>query len=236
MEATAQLIAEDIDSGKYFLEARHWYNRLYLQPLSEVSMVLSLAVLFLCISLMIAYNLYSVFPVTKKVNTVVMLPNTLNVHPIITSISQPDKSTRQVIAEYLCGRYVKAREGYDYNNLVYGYNFIFRSSTKELFDMYYKGLAISNPNSPIVLYRDHKTIRINIIDTQQLEDDTVVVKFTATINNHKGKVISHTAWIANLSFYLSNYNYQKPMNSKLDFIITKYDVKQVVKQQENGAT
>ena len=82
MEAAAKLIAEDIESGKYFVEARHWYNRVYLQPLSETSIVFTMMAIFVGTLLVVTYNLYSVFPIVTKVETLAFLPSTLSSYQV----------------------------------------------------------------------------------------------------------------------------------------------------------
>jgi type IV secretion system protein VirB8 len=225
MEATAKLIAEDIDSGKYFAEARQWYNKIYLQPLSETSILVTIVTILLAVFLITSYNLYSVFPRVRQVNTMVFLPSTLYVYPTIKNIAQAGKTTKQVVAEYLCGKYIQARESYDYSTLIYNYNFIFRSSTKPLFDSYYQNLIISNPSSPIVLYKDTQIITTAINNTVvDLNTGTATVRFTTTLYDHQSKIISTNQWVATIGFYLDNYDFSKSINSQLNFIVTKYNV------------
>lgn len=228
MEETAKLIADDIESGKYFTEARFWYNRVHLQPLSETSVMSLIVAVLAAIVLLVSYNLYAIFPEKTKVQTVLYLPSTLEKYPVLSNIAQPGKTTKQVVVEYLCGRYVLARESYNYNSLIYGYNFIFRSSSKQLFDAYYQNLALANPNSPIVLYKEDKTVTVDI-DEENIQADTGngVVKFTSTIRDKQGKMISTAKWMAELSFYIDNYDFSKSINAPLSFIVTKYDVKQI---------
>jgi len=231
MEAAAKLIAEDIESGKYFVEARHWYNRVYLQPLSEISIVFTMMAIFLGTLLVVSYNVYSVFPIVTKVDTLAFLPSTLDYYPVIKNIENPEKTTKQVVTEYLCGRYVKAMEEYNYSNLTYNYNFIFRSSSKQLFDNYYQNLVISNPNSPLVLYQDTKTVEVTIIDTAvQVSTSNAVVKFNRIVRNAQNKELSNTNMVANINFYIDNYDFSKSINSRLNFIVTKYDTKQITTQ------
>jgi type IV secretory pathway component VirB8 len=227
MEAAAKLIAEDIKTGKYFAEARHWYNRVYLQPLSETSIVFTMMAIFVGTLLVVTYNLFSIFPIVTKVDTLAFLPSTLENYPVIKNIAKPEKTTKEVVLEYLCDRYVKAIESYNYSNLIYNYNFIFRSSSKQLFDNYYQNLAISNPNSPLVLYQDTKTVEIIIIDTNvQVSTGSAIVKFNKIVRDAQNKELSNTYLTSNLNFYIDNYDFSKSINSRLNFIVTKYNTKQ----------
>jgi type IV secretion system protein VirB8 len=231
MEAAAKLIAEDIESGKYFVEARHWYNRVYLQPLSETSIVFITMIAFVIALIFATYNLYSIFPRVTKVDVLAFLPDTLNKYAVVKDISDPKKTTRQVVAEYLCGRYVKAMESYDYKDLAYSYNFVFRSSSKQLFDTYYQSLAISNPHSPLVLYQDTKTVEAKVIDVNmQINTGNAIVKFNKIVRDEKGRQLANNDFVANISFYLDNYDFSKSVSSKLSFIVTKYDTKQITTQ------
>ena len=153
------------------------------------------------------------------------------IYPVIKNIAEPGKTTKQVVAEYLCGRYIKAMESYTYSDLAYSYNFIFRSSSKQLFDNYYQNLAISNPNSPLVLYQDTKTVEVIILDTNvQVETGNAVVRFNKIVRDAQNKQLSNTNLVTNMSFYLDNYDFSKSINSRLNFIVTKYDTKQITKQ------
>lgn len=229
MKEATKLISEDIESGKYFTEARSWFNKVHLQPLSEifVMFIVLSALAFMLFTLLV--NIYGVFPVTTKVKTVVFMPNTINYYPTLKKIGEKNKTTREVVAQYLCKRYVIAREAYDYPKLSSSYNFIFRSSSKQLFDEYYQALALSNPDSPIVLYKDQNTVTVDINEeTIQTDNGTGVIKFTTNLYDKRNKLVSSRKLTANIAFYLDeNYNFEKSVDSKLDFIVTKYDVQEI---------
>lgn len=229
MDSKSNLIVEEVKSGKYFTEARDWYNRVHVQPLSEISYLG-----FICIMLVIMLgtalmNLYAAFPVTKKINAVINLPNTLEYYPVIKSIDQPGQSTKAVVTKYLCKRYVLARESYDYAQLSSSYSFIFRSSSRLVFDSYYQSIALSNPNSPIVVYKDKSTVTVDILEENiQTEQGKGNIKFTRLYKDKWGKQFAKRTATATFSFYIDpNFDFSKSDNKPLSFIVTSYEVQDI---------
>ena len=82
-----------------------------------------------------------------------------------------------------------------------------------------------------MLYQDTKTVEVTIIDTAvQVSTSNAVVKFNRIVRNAQNKELSNTNMVANINFYIDNYDFSKSINSRLNFIVTKYDTKQITTQ------
>lgn len=240
MEGSAKLIAEEIESKRYFLEARKWYADIFLQPTRDAALMIIASTALIFIVTFTMYNVSNVFPLSKKVDVVLSLRDTIKYYATLKNISEGDKSTKQVVTEYLCANYVKARESYNTNRFPANYYFVLHSSSKEIFDVYHKYITESN-DSPIMLHKNGYTVEIETIssslntqnDSSNIEldgskkYDSVNVKFTKKVYDASKALISSSNLEANVMFYLSDYDFSKSVSSKLDFIVTHYDVKEI---------
>jgi type IV secretory pathway component VirB8 len=223
-----RVIVRTVNDGRYFVLALKWYNSMFLMPARGAAILQLLCtalLLLLCVSL---YNLYSVFPLSKNIDVVMFLNDTISFYPRIKNIAEENKSTKQVVSEYLCAKYVAARETYLAKKFESKYQFIMNCSSKEVFDKYYSFLSTTNSDSPLTLYKNNTKADIEIIShhtTKVNNDNLVTVVFNKKIYAQTGNMISQKRRIATLKFYLSEYDFSKSTNAKLDFIVTEYNVK-----------
>jgi type IV secretion system protein VirB8 len=230
MDEGAKAIAMDIETGEYFSEARTWYNKVFISELKPyVTMhIIGYAALF--ITVIMCLNLYAVFPLVNKVNVIASVNDTVKFFPKLVELSQRNKTTRQVVVESLISKYIRSREGYSPDRFKINYTFLLKSSSKEIFDSYYKHISSKAPDSPLTFYLDSQVARVKII---KIESDPNANKatliFDKDIFDTYGAFQSSARLQAEIEFYLSDYDFDTSTDAKLDFIVTKYIVNKVEK-------
>ncbi len=228
MDSNSEFIKKTVDDGTYFLMAKHWYNDMFLRPVRSAALMTALFLSLIALTAAALYNLYSIFPVSKDANVVIFLNDTINFYAQLTNISEEKKSTKQVVAEYLCSKYIKAREEYSSKTYASNYYFVANCSSKAVFDPYYSLMDTKNPQSPLILYKDTSRVNVSILSqSTNQQDDLVTIRFHKNIYNSDGSLKSQSTFEATMSFYMSDYDWTKSTRANLDFIVTKYDIKTI---------
>lgn len=227
MKASAKLMAKEIENGNYFLEARKWYNDIFLYPARDAALMLLSSLFFVVMAGIVVYNITSIFPLSRSVTVVVPMENTVDFYPTLHRVAEKGKSTRDAVAESLGAKYVKARESYNVGRYRANYLFLMNSSGKDIFDQYYNHINPSiNKESPLVLYKGGGESVVNIISSEfDTKTNLINVKFSKKSYNKLGSLISSSFLEADIDFYLSDYDFKKSTSGKIEFIVTKYDVK-----------
>ncbi len=232
MDSTNKFISQEIDSGRYFSEAREWYKYVFVKPASDAAFMIVVSSIVLIVLTISLSSIYSIYPMIQKVKIVVFLEDTINFYPNLKRISDQNKTVKQAVIEYLCSKYVKSKEGYDKKKFKANYNFILRSSAKNIFANYYQKLTEENEDdtdySIAKLNKIGGKINIEIISTSfDKKNNRVTVKFHKKIYNKVGKALSDLILEAQIKYYISDYDFTKSTNTKLKFIVTQYELKQI---------
>ncbi|NRA73533.1 MAG: hypothetical protein HRU36_02145 [Rickettsiales bacterium] len=229
MDERAKEIAKAVDTGEYFSEAMNWYNRVFVYPLRDSVIMRLIGYVAIGILAFMLINIYRMFPLTEKVEVLAHLSDTINFFPRIIR-ADDSKTTRQFVTEELAARYVNGRESYDSRRFKNDYVFILKSSSKKVFDKYYKYISSKDLGSPLSLSIDNKITKVKILSKESVSDaNKVTVTFEKTIFDIFGAFQSSSKWKADIEFYLSNYDFSESTNAKLDFIVTKYTVSEMKK-------
>jgi len=228
MDERTEAIARDIESGEYFSEAKKWYNVMFIYPLKWSVLMRLIGIAMVVISIIMALELYKVFPLVNKVRIITHLNDTVNFFPKLVVATNSNKTNRQFVVEALVAKYVKSREAYDPDKFKTNYIFLLKNSSKEMFDEYYSNITSTGSTSPLNLYVDKYVAKIKILNKNALRDaNKATIIFKKDIFSVFGEFQSSSRWKADVEFYLSNYDFSKSVNTKLDFIVTKYTVSEI---------
>lgn len=221
-------IKESIDNGQYFIEARKWYNNVFLSPIRGNAFMLGSSISIILVLFFVFYGLYNIFPISQQVKVVVFLEDTMNYSPYIRNISSQGKTSEESILEYLAEKYVQSREVYDPTKFKQSYNYILRSSDKKIFDEYYHKVISGDADNPVVLYKngDRDTF-CNISKTYDAKNNFIVLKFTKENYNVVSGARSTKDFVAKIGFYVSGYNFSEFKKGRVNFIVTHYEVRQI---------
>jgi type IV secretion system protein VirB8 len=230
MDERAQAIAEEIESGAYFVEARHWYNRIFVYPLRAYALMRLMSYAAIVIAVAMAWNVYRVFPLVTELKVIARVNNAALFYPTLLKPNDSHKTTRQFVTESLVAKYVNARESYVPERYKTNYNFLLKSSAKKIFDDYYSYITSKKADSPLNLYLKKQVVKVRVLKTESDPDpdaNKVTVTFDKDIFSVYGELQSSSRWKADIEFYLSKYDFSKSVEAKLDFIVTNYAVSEV---------
>jgi type IV secretion system protein VirB8 len=227
-------IAEHIDSGKYFEDARDWY-------ISKYVMLFSIRALYAIIALIIGISAHVIFDSARQDYTVKQYPfsiyaeDELKYFPLIKSIARKKEPINLSVAKYLASQYVELRENYKFSNQVGEEKDkllmkISSLSTKKVYRDYLNYMDPNlNPDSPLVVY---KNVTQRIVSVKEITSpnnknvipDNIEVKFEASEIDKEGNIIK-TNWIAEVEFSMSDIDKVFDKTETLNFIVTKYYVR-----------
>ena len=221
-------LKETIEDGSYYKEARRWYNDVFLCPIRSNSFMLGASFSIVVVLIGVLYSIYNVFPLSEEVRVVVHMSNTMDFKAKLQNIESSKKSTKQSVLEFLAKKYVLSREKYDPKTFKSDYYFILRSTGKDNFNAYYEKISKKDDQNLAFLYKKGWRSNIKVISTNyDGKNNFIAVKFLKeNYNIITGKGFSKT-FEAQLKFYVSNYNFAKSKDAKLNFIVTDYELKEV---------
>lgn len=104
-------LAESIESGEYFKEAREWYFYKFCKPISEKYFWLFLLISLL-ISIIPLYNEISAWYPLKNSKAIILLNKDPEYVQIVKKMENPDKNPDLAILRHLIKNYVQMREEY----------------------------------------------------------------------------------------------------------------------------
>lgn len=229
MDQVASQVTQDVESGKYFSEAKEWYHHIYIKPASECALMYIFAMGAIALWCITIFNLYSVFSYNKDITIVARLNNTIDYYPKLKRLAD---HYDQDIIKFMASNYVKAKESYVPNDFQNNYKFIYRNSSKEVFDKYKQYIAPSNPKSPLVLYGWQGKITVDIKEVLYNDDKNLTVMFTKKGYDNYNKLLFTQNLKALIKYRMENIDFKTKKESRINFAVDGYSVNEV-KQREN---
>ncbi|MDZ5761099.1 VirB8/TrbF family protein [Lyticum sinuosum] len=189
------LISQKLEDGSYFSDAQKWFAQKYLFVYTQHIFSVILVIVFMINSALIIiasqmnyevkkipFSIYAIDPITK--------------FPRISALSDKDEDMVVSVARYLISYYTKLREEYNpiistdsssYNTYL---NKVQKLSSRQVYNDFLNFIAPnSNPESPVLQYRDIITRKIRIKKVEFLPylfkpDRAIIYYFTEnTLNN-----------------------------------------------------
>lgn len=220
-------VQDYIKSGEYFIDARKWYNTKYLVPFSQRSIIYIICASFAVIVTIIAATFMSSLPTIVKVRYMLLVQNSYNTSANIIRADYVLNNPLSSIADIMTQDYVKRREQYVYDALQEQFTFIQSNSSKLMYKKFYNAMNIDNVDSPILKYRTDVTRTIKILSSRLLDDNKIVVKFESLAKTVSGDIVENKIWDANVSFDIDNIDIEAQVNSRFNFTVTNYRVKEL---------
>lgn len=222
MEENNLQIAEDIRSGKYFVEAKNWYNRIFVRNAVTSAATYLYAYIAVTMLLFSLFSLFMIFPVSSSVKIVKFEQDTLNFETHVTKIDayNPEPS----VIKFLCKTYVENRESYTQLGFQANYRFVWQSSSDDVFRDYYSQMQTSNQNSPIVLTQNGGKIVVNVTNIKIKSNNTASVEFTKNFYDKYNIITSSKRLVAELVYYIQDIDFTRSTNQRIEFMVTKYSL------------
>jgi type IV secretory pathway component VirB8 len=201
-------IAESIRSGKYFGDAKGWFEAVYIGPVSERSFFLIIAVLASFVAIFGVISVKRLMPITKhqailihggerpeevQASLVALAPNRVPMNP--------------AIAQFFVATYVQLRESYDSRSFTANARFIRGQSDAAAYAAYAAAYNPANASSPFAPLGDlgQRQVVLDAIDVKEIKtlDNApghmnATVTFTTETTGVSTPV--RTRWTANIEF------------------------------------
>lgn len=245
-------IAELIESGEYFLEARNWYLNTYVTRFVERAYLIILVLGLVFLYYMCGVYKSAIEPINKSLPVKVTISSAADFSTRIIYLGnkQKDFDINLVFIKYFAGRFIEAIESYDYRKdfkkLRINKKMLETLASPEILDYYIDKISIRNSDSIRLKYKKD-IVRTIIVDKDKIDiapieeneneyssknksDDTkeyqVTANFDAIEYNKDGTGIK-TKWQAKfiLSFQIIEYNFKEKEYSPLNFKVLSYESK-----------
>ncbi len=229
-------VAEKIRDGSYYKDAREWYFRHYLFPVTERLYVLIIAVLVTFLFTISVQNIYALHS-ENEVETPIIIKaeDSTSYFSMIKPLAKKSDSTQDAVSRYLISDYLRTREEYNYremqegNKLRYNLKKIKSSSSKNVLNEYRSYMNETNPYSPITRYKDH-TNRAITIQSFNFTDNTsgsgkAKIIFEATEKKRGAEAESKSLFEATVHFRLPDIETISKTGAPLRFLINYYNAK-----------
>ncbi len=226
-------LSEYIESGRYFEDAKAWYEQQYILPFTERSWLFIFCIVAGSFFMLAAYNAYHLLPLEEEIPYILQVKDADSQYVSIAPLLKKEEDAWVAVAAYLVKEYVTTWENYRFSEyreekLLERKQRVRKNSTKNVYQEYVALINDSNPRSPIRLYRNEAEREINIKDVMftRLDESSgkVDINFTATVNQLKSRQILTSDWRAEIYFQLPAIDPESQKGAPLGFLVTSYKV------------
>ena len=226
-------IQEYIKSGEYFISARKWYKEKYLKPFSQRSMMFVCSCTFCLLLIGIAVNVSSLFPLSEQVRYSLNVRDASQSSAIITRADYIEGDPLASIADIMVRGYVLQREKYDYDMLQQQFTFVKNTSNRLTYRKFYNTMNIDNLESPILRYqREVRRSVVKVLSSKYTDNNEITITFESLAKSTGGDVVENKIWEAIVGFDIDDIDISVPSETKFNFIVTNYRLKQLVDKQQ----
>ena len=216
----------NIDNGSYFVEARKWYNEMFLRPAIMNAVMRLFCYVILVVTVMSLLAIHHSFPLNSKVTIIARLQNTSQYYPVIRKLKDSD-GVRAAVVKYLAEKYIKSREIYSPEFFSQDYYFVQRSSQKQIFENYYNSLKDST-NTGLEFFKKGYDVEIHPLSSAyDAKNNQIIITFEKKIISKQKKVKDKMKFKATMKFYMSKYDFSHSVTKQLDFIVTDYKIEEL---------
>ncbi|MCE3233339.1 MAG: ptlE, partial [Rickettsiaceae bacterium] len=185
---TNKEIAEKIRDGSYYTDAREWYTRQYLYPITERTFLVIIASVVCFVFILSVANIKSLITENPIIPFPIKVENAADYFSFIKPLSQNSENTQEAVAQHLIEDYLRTREEYipsemRGDKLKHKLKKIKSSSSKTVLDEYKNYMSELNPYSPVIRYGDDTTRSINIKSFKFIGNDAASGKAHITFES-----------------------------------------------------
>lgn len=217
-------IIEFIKSGKYFTDARKWYNTKYLRPYVDRTKYLACSIVIVCCLLWVLLAINDLLPIRPQIKYSISV-STVNDNQADIHHLSPSQPTRHQIAQLIIKNYVIKREEYDYERLQEQMGFVRDTTSKAAYAQYYEYMSLKNPQSPLLRYQKYGHREIKIDSIKILKNNIARVIFHSKATNFDGQMFENLKWEALASYQDAPLDIHATHNTDYKFVITGYKLK-----------
>ncbi len=197
-----QHLAEEIRSGRYFEQARGWFQAIYISPISERTVFMLVAGLSLMVLLGAFISLSSLLPVTEQKRVILYAPERADeVVPRLVSLKEKGEDTNMALQRFFLEQYVMAREGYSFASFARNALFVHAHSTADAYAQFEAAADPANAESYAAKLSNTATREISVGGIRWVpgeQKNTATVTFTSEIIGAEDN--AKTKWTAKIEY------------------------------------
>lgn len=225
-------IARKIADGSYFEDARSWYMRKFIHPITERSFVLMVA-LFSCLVVgIVALNIRTLTKNNHEKPFVTYAQDLSSKYSLIERLDINHVSPQEALTRYLISDYVTTREQFIPNQMTEKYlqrinKKIKSSSSKNVLEEYQNYMSRFNPYSPFTRYQDGTSREITIKQFDFLTNDPTTGKARLVFDAIEQDLDENTktsTWEAIVHYRIPNIETVAQTQAPLRFVVKYYKV------------
>ncbi len=243
--------AAAIEDGSYFVQARKWYDVVYMSLMPERCFYIMLTSLAGIVVLLSLLALARLLPISPTEPLLFPMKNVTRDVPVISRIrTSRHQPVNDALQRYFLEQYVQKRENYSFDTVQSAFRFIKYYSDEGVLKTYRRYIDPTSARSPINRYErtltrdiDVLRVRINRIDGetedwQKKTDYIATVLFDAYVIGTEQ--IEATRWKAMLEFEYDPLIMNQPEDLKngelkvdpMTFSVTDYTVTEILSNRE----
>lgn len=227
----ARNVAELMRSGRYFSEARAWFDARYHWVSVERSwLIVITAVAVACIWFCLS-AVQSFLPLKPVRSYPMAVANEAEYQLSISSLREGDEPRGDAVLRFLLKDYVLSREAYDSDTLDFAQRRVRALSSDAVFQGYLNAMYAGNPESPINLYGRAAARRVQILSfgfAGEGGQRRAVIRFRAGLRSKGAAQVDARPmyYQANIAFRFSDIRVDEKTNTftPLEFRVESYTV------------
>lgn len=209
-------IAESIRSGRYFEDARAWYQAVYIGPISERTFFLIIATLAAATAFIAIISVFSLMPLVSRPAIIIPAQSSAeDVVPRLTNLREKRQNAQEAVAQFFVLQYVAAWERYSAEMLQENALFVHAQSDEATYNAYLAQYDASNPQSPTVKLGHEGSVDISVQAVRMNfkgDGGTAEVDFTSETSS--GTTPEKTRWTATLKYRYTEMGIDMVDNAK----------------------
>lgn len=195
-------LAESVRSGKYFEQARGWYQAMFIGPVSERTLFLLIAVLAALVALFALLAVSSLLPLKETPAIPIYANGRMDeVQPKLVRLRERKGDANLALMQFFAGRYVMSRESLVVRTFPMDSSFVFEQSSPDVRKAYEALVDAKNPDGMVAKLPpgSERRVTVNGVRVQGGGDKgSALVNFTAEIVS--GDASEKSRWTAKLEY------------------------------------
>ncbi len=220
-------LAQSIESGEYYEQARRWYDQVYIAPISQRILFIVVALFAASFMLMAFISVTNLLPISPRVPFVIHNDRPLEYHPKMTRFKKPGEPADPALIRYYLETYIKQREGYNARRMLMSRAFVLQHSVPDVSKAYLQKISNSNPKSPVRLHGRFRDVMVEIRAIRFLpsSDDKNIRKAeidfsTMVVANQQQQ---KTDWTATLAYEYTNLTMRNTYDETVADYVLDFD-------------
>ncbi|WP_020211028.1 virB8 family protein [Gilvimarinus chinensis] len=219
-------------NSPYYRESESWGDEKYDKAVKERRIGWMVAVVFGCIACGLVVALIMLIPLKEVVPYTIEVDRITGETQVKKPLSDGNFTQKEALTKYWIIKYVKARLGYDRQDLEAQYELVKMMSEKRAFALYDDAFDPKKPTSPFQVYGESNTVKPRIKSISFLDSDTATIRvdLIETINERD----EVSPWVVTMSFQftLEPRSEAERFENPLGFQTTKWRIDEEVEQGE----